>query len=156
MIELHGCSDRAARRYRIHAEFIADIICLGDGREIIDAAVGAHELNGFIFRAFAVALIFRVIDFGGSAAADNAGKAALVAGERCFGNGFAANFACRGKCACLKVVGGQNAALVNDVHQNRRAVFGKALPGDRPGLQLIHGSAHGLFEIIAVYFSNTL
>ena len=124
--QFHGTGNRGAHGDRVQPQFVADVVGLGDGRQVVDHAVGAHGIDGFIFRAFAFSGKARDVDLRFSTTADGAAIAGHVFFQEPPGQFLAVDFLPAVKCALLPVFGRQNAEVLRRHGHTGRPVDGQA------------------------------
>ncbi len=148
--QLHGAGDGGAHRDGVHAVLVAEEVGLGDGVEVVDAAVGAERPGGLVLGALAVARVVGIVDLGHPAAADDAAEAALGPHELLGGQRLAADLVGGREVAVLEVARGQRAGLVEDVDQHVGAVGLEAGAADRVRLDHLARLHHGGLEALRV------
>ncbi len=114
LIALHGERDHHAGRDGIQPQGVADLVALGDGPQIVDAAVGADGPHRLVLGAAIdrVDVVLVVVHLHHPLAADGAGIAALAPGEDGIAHGAAGDLLGALEGSVLKVARGQGAHVI--------------------------------------------
>ncbi len=165
LVELHRRRDRGAERNRVHALLVADEVHVGQRFQIVDAGVGAERPGRLVLEAAGRMPVLRLVldgevllvDLRDAPAGDRAPKAGLV-GEQVrltvglarLGHGLRRDRVCALELHLTVVAGRHGAGLVDDVHEDLRAVGRQTLPGDGVLLQHLLARGRRLQELAAV------
>ena len=126
--EFHGAGDGRPHGNGVHSHLIADIVRLGDRRQVGHPAVASQRVDRFVLGPFPFAPEFRIIHFRHPAAADRAAETGLGTDQVLPGERLAVDLFPALEGTLLEIPSRQDPEILGRHDRNRRAVQVEWMP----------------------------